>query len=423
MKAPLNVFFEKTLVGTLVKRDDDTLSFSYVMTWLQDARRFALSPALPLQEEAFGNRQTKSYFDNLLPEGEALRTIEKILKRTFEDPYALLANYGLDCAGALEITPNAEAPPPQGTGKLEKLPFQEIDALVERGESLYVHNLTSRKGRFSLAGAQDKIPVLFRDGDLYIPLDATPSTHILKPPARLRTIFDSVHNEFYCMSLATLCGLHVPEVQVIGEATPLFLIRRFDRKTKEQAVKRIHQFDFCQALGYPASEKYEEDGGPTFAQDYRCIADVSDTQIQDRETILNWLAFNLLIGNNDSHSKNLSFILDEGETRVAPLYDLMSTSIYRNLAAEFSFKIGGQSMWHQLRRKHFELLAKDLGFKKREEIVAEKILQMANKLEEATHTFVSMNKDQPEPPVIKTIRHEVEKRIRTFREKLGSKPG
>ena len=39
MKKPLNVFYEKKLVGTLAKKDDDTLSFQYSAAWLgEDAR-------------------------------------------------------------------------------------------------------------------------------------------------------------------------------------------------------------------------------------------------------------------------------------------------------------------------------------------------------------------------------------------------
>lgn len=419
MKKPLNVFFEKKLVGSLSKRDDDTLSFQYSGAWLGDDAKFPLSPALPLQEEAFNNRLTKAYFDNLLPEGETLKTVEKILSRSLEDPYQFLENYGLDCAGALEITPSETPPPPEGGGKIEKISFEEIDAVLEKGQSLYVHSLTAHKGRFSIAGAQDKIPVIFRDGEVFIPIDSSPTTHILKPPVRLPSAFESVHNEYLCMKLAKLCGLKVPEVAVIGKSTPLFLIERYDRRITKQGVQRIHQYDLCQAQGFPAAEKYEEDGGPTFAHGYKCVEANSDEKIQDLDATLNWLAFNLLIGNNDSHSKNLSFLYEAGNTKLAPLYDLLSTSVYKDLAPEFAFRIGGQRLWHQLKRKNLEMLATDLGFTKREGIVAEAVLKMADSLAEQAGPFLNQaEKEFPPIGIPSKLGAEIEKRIKTFREKF-----
>lgn len=422
MKKPLNVFFEKKLVGALSKKDDDTLSFQYSAAWLGDDARFPLSPALPVQEDAFNNRLTKAYFDNLLPEGETLKTVEKILSRSLEDPYQFLENYGLDCAGALEITPSDTPPPPQGSGKLERISFDEIDSVLEKGQSLYVHSLTAHKGRFSIAGAQDKIPVVYRGGEVFIPVDSSPTTHILKPPVRLPSAYESVHNEFLCMRLAKLCGMDVPDVTVIGKQIPLFLIDRFDRRVSGKEVQRLHQFDLCQAQGYPAAEKYEEDGGPSFAKGYKCVEAISERKIQDLETTLNWFAFNLLIGNNDSHSKNLSFLFDEGEIRLAPMYDLLSTSVYKDLAPEFAFKIGGQRLWHQLKRKNLEMLAADLGFTKREGIVAEVVLKMADRLAEIAPTFFKQAEiDFLSIGIPSKLGSEIEKRIKTFREKFGVK--
>ena len=123
--------------------------------------------------------------------------------------------------------------------------------------------------------------------------------------------------------------------------------------------------------------------------------------------------------NNDSHSKNLSFLYENNETRIAPLYDLLSTSIYKDLAPEFAFTIGGQRLWHQFKRKNFEMLAKDLGFVKREEIVIEKILEMAKKIEtQSEKLFSDTEKEQKNLVVPNALRSEITKRIRALREKL-----
>jgi serine/threonine-protein kinase HipA len=419
MKKPLNVFFETKHVGTLAKRPDDTIAFQYSTSWLGENARFPLSPALPLQEEAFNNRQTKAYFDNLLPEGETLKTFEKILKKSLQNPYQFLESYGLDCAGALEVTPSETPPTPEDSGKREEITFDEIDKIFEKGQNLYVHSLTAHKGRFSIAGAQDKIPIIFQNGKLFIPTDSSPTTHILKPPVRLPSAFESVHNEYYCMKLAEECGLEVPKVRVIGTKTPLFLIERFDRRISSGKIQRIHQFDLCQAQGYPAGEKYEDDGGPSFASGYKCVEAISDNKINDLETTLKWLAFNLLIGNNDSHSKNLSFLYRDGRATLAPLYDLLSTSIYPDLTTEFAFQIGGQRQWHQLKRRNLKMLARELGFVKREEIVAEALVKMAQKIEaKAGAVLAAAEKDHPGLALPVALTREISKRAKTFREKL-----
>ncbi len=64
---------------------------------------------------------------------------------------------------------------------------------------------------------------------------------------------------------------------------------------------------------------------------------------QRKESIyasLDWICFNLLILNNDSHSKNISLLLKDGKIELAPFYDFLSTGIYPSLKRHFSFKIG-----------------------------------------------------------------------------------
>jgi len=43
-------------------------------------------------------------------------------------------------------------------------------------------------------------------------------------------------------------------------------------------------------------------------QCYEQVRSLSSNPILDCEKLLNWLFFNLLIGNNDSHAKNISIL-------------------------------------------------------------------------------------------------------------------
>nr|BFD66497.1 type II toxin-antitoxin system HipA family toxin [Bdellovibrio sp. HAGR004] len=417
MKKPLNVFYKKLHVGVLQKKEDDTLGFTYTVTWLESKERFALSPALPLQEEQFNNRLTKSYFDNLLPEGETLKTFEQILKKSFEDPYQLLENYGLDCAGALEITPFEVPPDVAEKGDLEKISFDEIDQVIENKDSLYVHSLVKHKGRFSLAGAQDKIPVIVQGDEIFLPTDSRPTTHILKPPSRIPGVLNSVQNEYLCMRLAQLCKLNVPAVKLVGKEHLLFLVERYDRKIDKGQVERLHQFDLCQAQGYPSAEKYEEDGGPDFAQNYKAIESISDDKVNDLETALSWLAFNLLIGNNDSHSKNLSFLYVDGETRLAPMYDLLSTSIYKNMSSDFAFSIGGQRSPVKMKKKNFEMLAEELGFAKRKDIFVRTMTSMVSLVQQQVEAlWAEISVDDRFKHIQKDLRAEIQSRLNLYRD-------
>jgi serine/threonine-protein kinase HipA len=155
------------------------------------------------------------------------------------------------------------------------------------------------------------------------------------------------------MRLAAVVGLNVPAVDIIEGESPLFVVERFDRVQTKTGISRIHQQDFCQAQGITSLKKYKSDRGPTFADNYNLVKAHSSAPIPDLNQLLKWLIYNLVIGNNDSHSKNLAFLQKEEEVRLAPFYDLLSTSIYKEIGQNFVFKIGGQNLWFKTQEKAF----------------------------------------------------------------------
>ncbi len=108
----------------------------------------------------------------------------------------------------------------------------------------------------------------------------------------------------------------------------MLVVERYDRVIDAAgSVTRIHQEDFCQALGLPPERKYEEDGGPTLARVANLLQDVAVPGTA--ETFLRALTLNVAIGNCDAHAKNFSLLHTEsGALRLAPLYDLLSTRLY-----------------------------------------------------------------------------------------------
>jgi serine/threonine-protein kinase HipA len=182
--------------------------------------------------------------------------------------------------------------------------------------------------RVSLAGVQEKL-LLTRlpDGTWGRPVDATPSTHILKP--EIAVYPETVENEAFCMRVALHLGLDVAPVTTteIGDLR-LIVVDRYDRVLHDDgSVERIHQEDFCQATGTPPANKYEDEGGPSLGRIAEILQAVSTNEAL--EVLLRAVTLNVLIGNGDAHAKNFSLLHEPlGTLRLAPLYDLLATMHY-----------------------------------------------------------------------------------------------
>jgi HipA-like protein len=126
-------------------------------------------------------------------------------------------------------------------------------------------------------------------------------------------------------------------------------------------LHRLWQADFCQLSGIASDRKYETDGGPSF-KDYFDLLGVHSAQpAVDQRNLLRWLFFNLAVGNNDSHAKNLAILHTAGGMRLAPFYDLMSTRVYAGLGAHFAFSIDSQFDPAKITASHVRDLAASSG--------------------------------------------------------------
>jgi serine/threonine-protein kinase HipA len=147
------------------------------------------------------------------------------------------------------------------------------------------------------------------------------------------------------MALARACDLNVAPVE-IGKVEDIdyLLAERYDRVSGEDGhIARLHQEDFCQALGIPSEIKYQTEGGPSLVDCFNLLRDASTTPALDLIALLDAVIFNLLIGNHDAHAKNFSFLyLPDRSVRLAPLYDLVSTAFYPELTDRMAMKIGNQ---------------------------------------------------------------------------------
>ena len=410
----LNVFFEKELIGVLQRDADLIYSFSYSESWLANKNAFALSLAMPLQKEAFGNKLTLSFFENLLPEGEVRDALEK--NQSIKGEYDLLKNFGKDCAGAVIVTEEEVSPfDAKASSQEVKIEMHEIYKAIDEKRSVAEVIADLEPGYLSIAGAQDKFTAIYRDNEFYLPTHGNPTTHIVKVPIYRSGVKESVYNEYYCMQLANAVGLDVPKYFVVDHKEhPLYIVERYDRMMGKE-IKRVHQQDFCQAQGVVSEHKYEAKGGPSLADNYNLIK--SKVTVAKRSKALfdylDWICFNLLIGNNDSHSKNLSFVLINGKIELAPFYDLLCTAIYPKLKKDFSFVIGDRDDANRVGKKQFDMVDDQLGLKQgtmggRAKLMSEKLLKHKDALAE------QICAELPSAKIIGRISELIEKRCKSL---------
>lgn len=169
------------------------------------------------------------------------------------------------------------------------------------------------------------------------------------------------------MKLATAIGLSAAGVATGNtDGIDYLLVERYDRKITGDTVKRLHQEDFCQALAIPSEIKYQSEGGPSLKDCFALVRQVSSAPVLDLQRLLDAVIFNYLVGNNDAHGKNFSFIYDhEAKTaRLAPLYDIVCTAWYPELSKKMAMKIGGEYNCNMVLPRHFEKLAAEAGLAK-----------------------------------------------------------
>jgi serine/threonine-protein kinase HipA len=205
--------------------------------------------------------------------------------------------------------------------------------------------------------------VLVGDAGLAITRGRPPTSHIIKKP--IPEIAGMVANEAFCLALASEAGLDAaPATPIRAGEQEALLVERYDRfRADGEDIRRIHQEDFCQALGFLPEQKYESEGGPGIAACAALLREHSAAPAADLLAFFDALIFNLLIGNADAHSKNYSLVL-EGDVspRLAPLYDLLSTRVYgRRLGRKMGMKSGGEYRPDWIRGRHLERLAQELG--------------------------------------------------------------
>ena len=201
---------------------------------------------------------------------------------------------------------------------------------------------------------------------LFLPDYPLSSTHILKPqPPQVEHM---VVNEHYCMVLAKAMGLPVAEVEILRTPYPVLAVKRFDRRPALDGapviacaalprgeglvtIERLHIVDACQAYDLPVSFKYERNfgsgkdvahirDGMSLPRLFKVVRDFGVRPAVSKRVLLQWVLFQLLIGNYDAHGKNFSFYVTPAGLLPAPWYDLVCVAQYPGFTDELAMAIG-----------------------------------------------------------------------------------
>jgi serine/threonine-protein kinase HipA len=382
MARMLDVYLLGNFVGQLSQNDRGEMGFLYAPKWFENPQAVPLSQSLPLQDRPFLNPDCHGFFGGILPEEAKRERIAKNLGISKKNDFAMLAEIGGECAGAVTFMSAGQS---LATPDYRALSEQELAEILRDLPKRPL--LAGKEGiRLSLAGAQDKITVHRSNDGFAIPMNGAPSTHILKPA--FERYENTVLNEAVCMRLAKTSGLPVADVEILEiEGMQVLSVERYDRLLHEDGtVKRLHQEDFCQALGIVSEMKYQSEGGVSLKQVFDLLRSVSSVPVIDLRHLLNVVIFNYLIGNNDAHGKNFSLLYNDGKIRLAPFYDLLCTVFYPELATKMAMKIGGKYEPDEVHARHFEKLADEAGLSKpmvlkQVAVVADKVLSAISDVE------------------------------------------
>ena len=361
-------------VGKIVGNDASDASFRYHPEYLDSSDAAAISISLPLREEPYSTAQTASFFEGLLPEGFTRRSVAQWMHADENDYLSILHGLGRECLGAICVTAEHE----ELEAAYEPVTAQQVRDLASEGATKSAELVT--KSHLSLTGASGKVGLYYsKDQDnWFLPKGTAPSTHIVKQShIRLDSI---VTNEQLALSTASKCGIIIPDSFIINtgegkENEVLFATERYDRMISNQSSKinglyrplRLHQEDFAQAMGIPSSRKYEKKTAEYMRGMFDILRRYSSDPVRDQLRLWDIIVFNYLIGNTDAHIKNFSLLYNSSlkSLRLAPAYDIVSTTVYDQSTRDMAFNIGGVYSIDEIERGHFITAAKAVGLGER----------------------------------------------------------
>jgi serine/threonine-protein kinase HipA len=369
-------------IGQLSSGPDGEMAFAY----LTDALPHPISVSLPIQEEPFGDVLTRGFFSNLLFENEMRDDVMQRHGIAERDIVGLLYHLGSDCPGSISCVPKGQ-PPGKRPGDLAQ------DYMALSGAPVVLADLDDASGPLPvsgdlaqimrslrdhrrlppdsddpspLAGVQGKIALArLPDGRLGLPKPGSgaPTTHILKVP-RAAQMTSVLREHFATRLMAQAIGHPVARTCTLGEGDLQgLLVQRYDRRIEGTLVHRIHQEDFCQALGLGERLKYERNGVPPrvfSAETVGRLLDKTRLPGQARQSFFEITVANMLLGNSDNHGKNHALLYNGAKPDLAPAYDIEPV-LLDDVRHAMAFRIGASTMADDVTAADLDVALRALG--------------------------------------------------------------
>lgn len=340
----LVVWRDGARVGLLENAPSGYVRFTYdagvVQAAADGAQELEVGYACPVRAKPYEGPSAEAVFENLLPEGALRDALGMNTKHTSGDTLGLLGVVGGECAGALQLWPEGEAPPA----------VPQYEAFTSGGVSTAFAGaewqVRQASGRASLSGTQQKLALWRRPPsggeapEYRLPKNGAPTTVVVK---RAGAAFPHLLEcEMVGMRLMAAAGVPTASSARSQAASDCHESARFDRVMDDDGnVQRLHAEDGCQLTGRLSKDKYAGPAGPTFTQLCAVLDRRSSDALGDRQKLFRWAVANAAMGNYDGHAKNLGVVYHGGVLRLAAAYDVVVTSPYATLNREFALSFGG----------------------------------------------------------------------------------
>ena len=322
----LRVWIENNAVGDLEGPDPHVFAYRPDL-----AVSLAVSLTMPVRLQSWTDRALHPIFQMNLPEGAMLIAVRQaIAKIARTDDLSLLQILGGYQTGRNRFT-SADREPPSPSATPETLD----DILKYPDTEELFHDLMDRYLLQSgISGVQPKVMIDARDR-----ATLRSSSYIVKSWGG--DYPQLAANEYFCMTAVKRSGLPTPEFH-LSEDGRLFVMKRFD-VTEEGGNLGFE--DMCVLQGLGADSKY--DG--TCERVVKSINSYVSPQHRGlaREIFFQSLLLCVALRNGDGHMKNYGVLYGDptaNDTRLAPIYDVVTTTAYipRDIPA---LSLGGSKKW------------------------------------------------------------------------------
>jgi serine/threonine-protein kinase HipA len=278
---------------------------------------------------------------------------------------------------------------------------------------------------------QEKLPIMIRpDGQYGFGEGKFASTHIMK--FSTGSEIHMVINEFLCMKLAEKVHIECAKVSLDYYDEPVLLVERFDRQWNKDAIDRLHVIDGCQILDLPPTFKYERPFGSSgHAGSIRTgvsltklfnATELCQVPARARMDLLNWILFQLIIGNCDAHGKNISFFINSGGIAIAPAYDMLNIDIYGKLFnQELAMAIGEEFFIDNILPFQLAEFCEECGLQQR--LVARNFAKLCDSaIRELDYLKIDILKNQDEKDFASELIMNIRTRAKHFKEVSSELP-